>query len=67
MGSFSGPTEEYGVPLSSVHPTDNDFSKARWHPSLLDPKLKLTEEERQRLQDEIDQVFALEKLTENVV
>ena len=67
IGSFSGPTEEYGVPLSFVHPPDNDFSKARWHPSLLDPKLKLTDEERQRLQDEIDSVFALTKLTENVI
>ena len=34
---------------------------------MLDPKLKLTEEERERLQDEIDQVFALQKLTENVI
>lgn len=65
IGAFSGPSEEYGVPLSFVHPADNDFTKARWHPSLLDPKLKLTDEERQRLQDEIDSIFALEKLTEN--
>jgi len=52
--------------LSIVHPADNDFARARWSPELLDPKLKLTEEEKQRLQDEIDSVFALEKLTENV-
>ena len=66
IGSFSGPSEEYGVPLSIVHPSDNDFGRARWSPELLDPRLHLTDEERQRLQDEIDSVFALEKLTENV-
>lgn len=64
IGSFSGPSEEYGVPLSFVHPPDNDFSKARWSPELLDPNLKLTDEERQRLQDEIDDLFGLGKWTE---
>jgi hypothetical protein len=44
-----------------VQPPDNDFSKARFSKQLLDPKLKLTDEERRRLQDEIDQLFALEK------
>lgn len=65
FGAFSGPSEEYGVPLSFVHPVDNDFSKARWSPQLLDPKLKLTDEERQALQDEIDQLIALGKLSQN--
>lgn len=66
MGAFSGPAEEYGVPLSFVHPPDNDFSKAKWSAALLDPSLKLTDEERQALQDEIDGLFALGKLTDNL-
>lgn len=45
--------------------SDNDFAKARWSPQLLDPKLKLTDEERQALQDEIDQLVALGKLSQN--
>lgn len=49
-----------------MHPPDNDFTKAKWSPQLLDPSLKLTDEERQALQDEIDQLFALGKLTENL-
>ncbi len=66
IGAFSGPSEEYGVPLSFVHPVDNDFSRAKWSPQLLDPSLKLTDEERQALQDEIDSLFALGKLVENL-
>lgn len=45
---------------------DNDFNRAKWHPALLDPKLKLTDEERYQLQEEIDQLFSLGKLTETV-
>jgi hypothetical protein len=50
-----------------VHPPDNDFTKAKWSKELLDPKLKLTDEERRKLQEEIDQILALEKLTETVI
>lgn len=58
-------------PLSTLHRVgidkpDNDFSRAKYSKELLDPKLNLTEEERRRLQEEIDQVLALEKLTESV-
>lgn len=59
VGVFAGPTEEYGLPLSFVHPPDNDFAKAFFHPSLLDKKLKLTDEQRRRLQDEIDALFGV--------
>lgn len=50
-----------------MHPPDNDFTKAKWSKELLDPKLKLTDEERRKLQEEIDQILALEKLTETVI
>ena len=49
-----------------MHPPDNDFSRAKFSKELLDPSLKLTDEERRKLQEEIDQVLALEKLTESV-
>jgi hypothetical protein len=53
VGSFLGPTQAYGAPLSVVHPSDNDFTKSKYHPSLLDPKLKLTQEELDEIQKEI--------------
>ena len=58
VGGFLGPSEGYGAPLSVVHPPDNDVSKSRYHPSLLDPKLKLDEERMRELQDEILALFA---------
>jgi hypothetical protein len=54
MGTFAGATEQYGDPLSFVHPKDNDFNKARFNELLLDPRLKLTQAQRRRLQEEID-------------
>ena len=65
-GSFAGPSEGYAEPLSYIHPKDNDFAKAKYHPDLLDPKLKLTDEERDRLQAEIDELFSAAKLTESL-
>lgn len=56
MGSFAGPSEQYGMPLSFVHPADNDFAKARFNPILLDPRWKLTDEQRQELQDDVDKL-----------
>ena len=56
MGQFAGPSEPYGQPLSYIHPTDNDFAKARFHPIFLDPRLKLTNKERRRLQAKADKL-----------
>lgn len=62
MGRFAGATEEYGVPLSFVHPVDNDFAKARFSEILLDPKYKLTDRQRRELQQQIDELTALLRL-----
>ena len=58
MGNFAGPSEPYGQPLSFIHPRDNDFAKARFHPVLLDPRLKLTNKQRREMQREIDDLAA---------
>jgi hypothetical protein len=58
MGRFAGPSEPYGQPLSYIHPADNDFAKARFNPILLDPRLKLTNAQRRRLQDKSDRLAA---------
>lgn len=67
-GTFMGPSEVYGQPLSFVYPRDGlaGFEKARYAPELLDPKLKLTDAERDRLQAEIDELVATAKLTESL-
>lgn len=62
MGTFAGASEEYGRPLSYIHPKDNDFAKARFHPILLDPRLKLTDKQRRKLQEQIDDLAGLGKL-----
>lgn len=62
MGNFAGPSEQYGVPLSFIHPKDNDFAKARFNPILLDPRWKLTDQQRRDLQqkaDDLAQTLAL--------
>jgi hypothetical protein len=59
MGRFAGPSEVYGPPLSYIHPVDNDFAKAKFHPSLLDPRLKITNKRRRKLQLEMDDVAGL--------
>lgn len=62
MGQFSGASEQYGQPLSFVHPPDNDFAKARFTDVLLDPRLNLTKKQRREIQQEIDEFFAVLKL-----
>lgn len=57
MGQFAGAGEQYGGPVSFVHPVDNDFERARFSPELLDPRLKLTNAQRRKLQREIDDTF----------
>ena len=59
MGNFSGPSEQYGVPLSFIHPKDNDFAKARFNPVLLDPRWKLTDQQRRDLQQKADDLAGL--------
>lgn len=62
IGQFAGPSEPYGQPLSFIHPADNDFSKARFHPILLDPRWKLNDARRRRLQEKIDDLAGLLQL-----
>lgn len=62
IGEFAGPSVEFGVPLSFVHPKDNNFLKAQFHPFLLDPRLKLTDKQRRELQKEIEDLFGLLQL-----
>jgi hypothetical protein len=62
MGTFAGASEQYGVPLSFIHPKDNDFAKARFHPLLLDPRLDLTNKQRRQLQLKIDDLAGLGRL-----
>lgn len=59
MGRFVGPSEPYGQPLSFIHPADNDFAKAKFHPVLLDPRLKLNNKQRRKLQAQVDDLTGL--------
>jgi hypothetical protein len=59
MGAFAGPSEPYGQPLSFIHPADNDFAKAKFHPSLLDPRLKISNKQRRELQSDMDDLAGL--------
>jgi hypothetical protein len=59
MGKFAGPSEKYGQPLSFIHPKDNDFAKAKFHPMLLDPRLKITNKQRRELQRDMDDLAGL--------
>jgi len=59
MGNFAGPSEQYGLPLSFIHPVDNDFAKARFHPILLDPRWKLTDKQRRDIQEKADDTAAI--------
>jgi hypothetical protein len=62
IGSFLGPSEAYGAPLSVIHPIDNDTTKSRFHASLRDPKLKLTETQMIELNDQILELLSILKL-----
>ncbi len=59
MGKFTGPSSSYGQPLSFIHPADNDFAKARFHPSLLDPRLKMNNRIRRGLSTDMDDLAGL--------
>lgn len=67
-GQFMGPSEEYGAALSFIYPRGGlkGFEKARYAEELLDPKLKLTDAERDRLQEEIVELLGATKLTETL-
>lgn len=62
MGTFAGSSEAYGDVVSYIHPKDNDFEKARFHPILLDPRLKLTLKQRRNLQRQIDDLAGLGRI-----
>lgn len=61
-GSFQGASESYGTPLAFVVPPDSDFARGRYDQALLDPSLHLTQEQLLDLEQQIDEVFALEQL-----
>lgn len=63
IGAFGGPSDEYGAPLSYIQPPDNDFAKSLYDPALLDPRLHLTQAQKDDLQAEIDQIYALLELS----
>lgn len=65
-GQFSGPSEEYGVPLSVVLTPDNNLGDSLFHQSLNDPKLKLDQAEKDRLQQEIDDLLRTLQLSGEV-
>ena len=56
VGSFGGPTFQFGEPLEIVHPQDNRFPQ-------FDPEIEglagATLEERARLQAELDALYAV--------
>ena len=58
IGSFLGPSGSFGSPLSSVHPADNRVNASQYYPGLLDPKLKLTDDQLRQLNDEIQALWA---------
>jgi len=59
IGAFAGPSEPYGQPLSFIHPSDNDFAKAKFNPILLDPRWKLTDKQRREMQRKVDDLAGL--------
>lgn len=59
QGSFLGPTQNYGAPLSVIKPPDNNVASSRYHPSLMDPSLHLSEQQMRDLQDEIMGLYAV--------
>lgn len=61
IGSFLGPTQIYGAPLSVVHPPDNNVASSRYNQALMDPNLNLDEATRRDLQAQIDELTAVLK------
>lgn len=66
IGQFIGPTEAYSAPLNVIHPPDNNIAKSSYHPSLLDPKLKLDEKRQRELQEEILALMAVLKMARDL-
>lgn len=62
IGQFSGPTELYGTPLAIIHPPDNNVDATKFHDALKDPGLKLTDKQRDDLQQQILELSALFQL-----
>ena len=62
MGQFAGATEQYGGPVSYVHPKDNNFDLARFSPEVLDPRWKLTDAQKRKKQEEIDDLYYFLKM-----
>lgn len=56
-GQFLGPTQTFGAPLAIVKPADNNVTSSRYHPALLDPSLKLTEDQMRDMQNEINELY----------
>lgn len=56
VGEFFSGITRFGDPLSVVHPIDNEFPK--YDPELL-AEQGLTERQRQRLQEQIDELYAV--------
>jgi hypothetical protein len=54
--------------LSFIYPPDGlkGFERSKYASELLDKKLKLTDAERDRLQQEIDDLLATEKLVDQL-
>ena len=59
MGTFSGATEQYGAPLSYIHPKDNDFGKAKYHEIIQDARFGLNTKQKRQAQEEVNEVFAV--------
>ncbi len=66
VGNFQGAAAAYGQPLSYVVPPDNNFKKALYSPELLDPRLHLTKKQLRDLQAQIDQLYSLEMLLDQL-
>lgn len=60
-GQFSGPSVPFGQTVGIVHPVDNNVLASKYHQILTDASLNLTEEQREELQREIDELLALLK------
>lgn len=57
IGQFSRSATSYGMPVGIIKPPDNVIPQ--YASELLDPSLRLTDEERQELQDRIDELEAM--------
>ena len=65
-GSFLGPSEIFGVPLSVVHPPDNNVAGSQFHPLLRDPALGLDDERMREMQKEIMGLLSVLQITRDL-